>query len=144
MKEKCYVMIKPGFVSVEVIDDVIKAMKKNNIDIIDQALIRYDDECAKLHYIEKQAKPYFQELSDYLTSDKAYGMVFEGEDAVTKCRQTVENLRISLKEKYDLTTDVMRNILHCSSRTKVGKTQLELDTQRELALFEYLKDEYVR
>ncbi|UKI50203.1 MAG: hypothetical protein L6U99_01715 [Clostridium sp.] len=62
-------------------------------------------------------------------------MILEGRDAVTVCRNTVEELRTTLKEKYNLNTDVMRNILHCSSRTKVGNQMLELDTQRELALF---------
>lgn len=139
MKELCYVMIKPGFVSEEVIKDTKKAMHDNGIKLVDEAKIKYDAECARLHYIEKQIKPYCQELIDYLCEDYSYGMVFEANDAVTKCREIVEGLRSSLKEKYNLSTDVMRNILHCSSKTKVGNTYLELDTQRELELFYYLK-----
>lgn len=140
MIEKCYVMIKPGFAKIEIINDVITSLAKINMHICDQALIKYDSETAGLHYIEKRAKSYFQELIDYLVSDYSYGMIFEGENSVTECRFCVEELRHSLKEKYNLETDVMRNIIHCSSKTKVGNTYLELDTQRELELFYYLKD----
>lgn len=139
MKELCYVMVKPGFTKKEVIDDTICAMEKENIHLIDSSFIKYDKECARLHYIEKEVKPYFHELVDYLTEGQSFGMVFEGENAVERCRNIVEELRQTLKEKYHLKTDVMRNILHCSSKTKVGSSYLELDTQRELALFEYLK-----
>lgn len=140
MKELCYVMVKPGFVCDEVISETKRVMHKNGIKLVDEAKIKYDKECARLHYIEKQIKPYCGELIDYLCEDYSYGMVFEANNAVTKCREIVEDLRKTLKEKYNLSTDVMRNILHCSSKTKVGDTYLELDTQRELELFYYLKD----
>lgn len=139
-KELCYVMIKPGFVNKEIINNTKKALENKGMRVINESRIKYDEECARLHYIEKQIKPYFKELVDYLVSDYAYGMILEGRDAVTVCRNTVEELRTTLKEKYNLNTDVMRNILHCSSRTKVGNQMLELDTQRELALFCYLED----
>ncbi len=139
MSERCYVMVKPGFVRDDLISDVIDTIEKEDIYLVSKSLIEYDLECARLHYIEKEIKPYFNELTDYLTSGPAFGMVFEGENAVTRCRDIVESLRTTLKEKYDLTTDVMRNILHCSSRTKVHDVMLELDTQREMALYYYLK-----
>ena len=139
MSELCYVMIKPGFVRDEIIERVIDAMDDEEINVVAKARITYDLETARLHYIEKEIKPYFKELTDYLTSGESYGIIFEGENSVTRCREIVERLRSSLKEEFNLTTDVMRNILHCSSRTKVGNTMLELDTQREIALFYYLK-----
>ena len=140
MIEKCYVMVKPGFTKNEIIYDTINAIKEKGIKLVDFSFIKYDDECARIHYIEKSGKPYVQELIDYISSDKSYGMVFEGENALQVCRETVEELRHTLKDKYHLKTDVMRNILHCSSKTKVGNTMLALDTQRELALYHYLKE----
>ena len=70
-------------------------------------------------------------------------MIYEGNDALTICRNTVEELRHTLPKEFNLKTDVMRNILHCSSKTKVGDTMLELDTQREIALFYYLKKKLI-
>ena len=139
MIERCYVMVKPGFTDSNLIKRTIEILEGRKVKMIDFAYITYDRECAMLHYTEKSGKPYYMELVDYLSSGKAFGMIYEGIDALTICRNTVEELRESLKKEFNIKTDVMRNILHCSSKTKVGDTMLELDTQREIALFNYLK-----
>jgi nucleoside-diphosphate kinase len=139
MVEKCYVMVKPGFTDSKMIKRIIEILESKGVKMVDFAYINYDEEVARLHYTEKSGKPYFQELVDYLTSDKAFGMIYEGENALVICRDTVEELRKSLPKEFNLKTDVMRNILHCSSKTKVGDEMLTLDTQREIALFDYLK-----
>lgn len=132
-------MVKPGFTDSKLINRAIDVLEGNGVKMIDFAYIHYDTETAKLHYTEKSGKPYYMELVEYLSSGKAFGMIFEGNNALTICRSTVEELRHSLKDEFNVPTDVMRNILHCSSKTKVGDTMLELDTQREIALFYYLK-----
>ncbi len=144
MIEQCYVMVKPGFTKPEVVEKTISEITAKGYRLVDSSYIYYDEECAKLHYIEKQIKPYYGELVSYLSSGPAFGMIFEGEDAVPAIRRIVEDLRHSLNIEFNLKTDVMRNILHCSSKTKVGNTMLELDTQREIALFYYLKEKTER
>lgn len=144
MLEQCYVMVKPGFTKPEVVEKTISEITARGYRLADSSYIYYDEECAKLHYIEKQIKPYYGELVSYLSSGPAFGMIFEGEDAVPAIRRIVEDLRHSLNIEFNLKTDVMRNILHCSSKTKVGNTMLELDTQREIALFYYLKEKTER
>ncbi len=144
MIEQCYVMVKPGFTKPEVVEKTISEITAKGYRLADSSYIYYDEECAKLHYIEKQIKPYYGELVSYLSSGPAFGMIFEGEDAVPAIRRIVEDLRHSLNIEFNLKTDVMRNILHCSSKTKVGNTMLELDTQREIALFYYLKEKTER
>lgn len=144
MIEQCYVMVKPGFTKPEVVEKTISEITAKGYRLADSSYIYYDEECAKLHYIEKQIKPYYGELVSYLSSGPAFGMIFEGEDAVPAIRRIVEDLRHSLNIEFNLKTDVMRNILHCSSKTKVGNIMLELDTQREIALFYYLKEKTER
>lgn len=143
MVERCYVMVKPGFTDSNLIKRAIEIFESKGVKMVDFAYIYYDEECAKLHYTEKSGKPYFMELVNYIISGKVFGMIYEGNDALTICRRTVEELRKSLKEEFNLETDVMRNILHCSSKTRVGDTMLELDTQREIALFNYLKKKLI-
>lgn len=143
MVERCYVMVKPGFTNSDLIKRVIEVLESKGVKMVDFAYIYYDEECAKLHYTEKSGKSYYMELVDYLTSDKAFGMIYEGNNALTICRTTVEELRHSLIKEFNVETDVMRNILHCSSKRKVGDQMLELDTQREIALFYYLKKKLI-
>ena len=139
MVERCYVMVKPGFTGSNLIKRTIEILESKGVKMIDFAYITYDEECARLHYTEKSGKPYYQELVDYLSSGRAFGMIYTGDNALSICRSEVEKLRHTLKEEFNVQTDVMRNILHCSSKTRVGDTMLELDTQREIALFNYLK-----
>lgn len=139
MVERCYVMVKPGFTDSALIRRAIELIEEKGVKMVDFAYITYDEECAKLHYTEKSGKSYYMELVEYLSSGRAFGMIYEGNNALTICRATVEDLRELLKDEFKVQTDVMRNILHCSSKTKVGETMLELDTQREIALFYYLK-----
>ena len=139
MIERCYVMVKPGFTDSNLIKRAIEVLESRGVKRVDFAYITDDEECAKLHYTEKSGKPYYMELVNYISSGRAFGMIYEGNNALTICRSTVEELRNSLKEEFNVETDIMRNILHCSSKTKVGDTMLELDTQREIALFNYLK-----
>ncbi len=143
MVERCYVMVKPGFTDSKLIKRVIEVLESKGVKMVDFAYIYYDEECAKLHYTEKSGKPYYMELVNYITSGKSFGMIYEGNDALTICRSTVEELRHTLPKEFNLKTDVMRNILHCSSKTRVGDTMLELDTQREIALFYYLKKKQI-
>ena len=139
MIERCYVMVKPGFTDSNLIKRAIEVLESRGVKMVDFAYITYDEECAKLHYTEKSGKPYYMELVNYISNGRAFRMIYEGNNALTICRSTVEELRNSLKEEFNVETDIMRNILHCSSKTKVGDTMLELDTQREIALFNYLK-----
>lgn len=143
MVERCYVMVKPGFTDSNLIKRVIEVLESKGVKMVDFAYIYYDEECAKLHYTEKSGKPYYMELVNYITSGKSFGMIYEGNDALTICRNTVEELRHTLPKEFNLKTDIMRNILHCSSKTRVGDTMLELDTQREIALFNYLKKKLI-
>ena len=139
MVERCYVMVKPGFTDSNLIRRAIEVLEGKGVKMVDFAYITYDEECARLHYTEKSGKPYYMELVDYISSGRSFGMIYEGNNALVICRETVEELRHSLASEFNVKTDVMRNILHCSSKTKVGETMLELDTQREIALFNYLK-----
>ena len=139
MVERCYVMVKPGFTDSNLIRRAIEVLEGKGVKMVDFAYITYDEECARLHYTEKSGKPYYMELVDYISSGRSFGMIYEGNNALVICRETVEELRHSLASEFNVKTDVMRNILHCSSKTKVGETMLELDSQREIALFNYLK-----
>lgn len=143
MVERCYVMVKPGFTDSNLIRKVIEVLESKGVKMADFAYIYYDEECAKLHYTEKSGKPYYMDLVNYISSGKAFGMIFEGENSLVICRDTVEELRKTLPKEFGVKTDIMKNILHCSSKTKVGDTMLELDTQREIALFYYLKKKQI-
>ena len=64
MIERCYVMVKPGFTREDVIKETIKVLEQNKVMLEEAAYIKYDEETARLHYIEKSGKSYIKELTD--------------------------------------------------------------------------------
>lgn len=90
MKELSYVMVKPGFANDQaIIDEVKKRLASVGLEIKEEGFVNYTPEDSKVHYSAHVSKPFYGELEEYLISDKAYGMIVEGEDAIVEIRKLV-------------------------------------------------------
>ncbi|MBO5344281.1 MAG: hypothetical protein IKB06_03970 [Clostridia bacterium] len=90
MKELSYVMVKPGFANDQaIIDEVKKRLTSVGLEIKEEGFVNYTPEDSKVHYSAHVSKPFYGELEEYLISDKAYGMIVEGEDAIVEIRKLV-------------------------------------------------------
>lgn len=83
MKELSYVMVKPDFAN----NKKVIEMARNKIisagyKIALEGYIKYSVEASKAHYSDHVEKPFYPALEQYITSDKAYGMVVEGENVI--------------------------------------------------------------
>lgn len=86
--QKTYVMVKPHFANYEiVINEVKKRLLELDLKIVEESFIKYNRAEAQKHYAEHLGKPFYPTLEDYITSEKAYGMIVEGENSLTKVRQ---------------------------------------------------------
>lgn len=139
MKQLSYVMVKPGFANNEkVIEEVKARLGKKGIKILEEGFIRYTPEYAKRHYHEHVNKPFYPELEKYITSDKAYGMKVEGEDAIAVIRALAGStknpdkgtIRYDIPEMLGLERRVTENVVHSSDGEEAAKI--------ELAIFEEL------
>lgn len=118
-----YVMVKPGFANNRkiikfVIDNILDLRDDVLPDLIlvDQKYVQYDQYAVNKHYAEHIGKDFFEGLSEYLQSDKAYGMVFMSSNPNMKAiiRNVVKELRQTVPEKYREHTDKQKNVLHAS------------------------------
>lgn len=145
MKEYCFLMIKPEFANNnQIIEDVKSSLSGLNVEIKFSGFTIFNKEEAKEHYIRKKEKSFFDDLVDYISSDKVYGMIIEGDNAICQCRELTEKLRHSLKLKYfkslnDESKDLMRNIIHCTDKDKVvvngQEVKIDYDSAREITNF---------
>ncbi len=149
MKEQTYIMVKPHFANYEkVVKEVKKRMLGLGLSIIKEGYIKYGKEESAQHYAEHISKPFYPELETYITSEKAYGIILEGEDAISKARSisgpTIKKDKITgeqilppegtirrdipamLGEKCRLT----ENVLHTSDN--------EISAKKEIAIFKNL------
>ena len=140
MLEKSYVMIKPEFANhKEVIAEVKKQLlEKSNhtLSILKEEYIKYTSEAAKKHYAEHIGKDFYPNLERYITSDIAYGMIVEGEDAISKIRTIIGStknpaegtIRYEIPKMLGLELRITENVVHASDSSE--------SADREIAIFE--------
>lgn len=143
MKQESYVMVKPYFANYSKVIDYIKnVLKEHGVKIVEEGYIKYDDEMADRHYREHIGKAFYPELKSYITSDVAYGMKVEGENAIQVIRELAGStknpaegtIRFEVPKMLGIERDITRNVVHSSDSEEAVKN--------ELPIFEELKKRY--
>lgn len=143
MIEQSYVMVKPEFANnKQVIAEVKKRLQAKGIVILEESYINYDEKRAKMHYHEHVGKGFYPELEKYITSDKAYGMKVQGENAIAVIRALAGStknpepgtIRYDIPEALGLERRITENVVHSSDSPESAKL--------ELTIFEQLAKEH--
>ena len=85
--EQTLSIIKPDAVERNLVDDIKKIFKKNNLDIKESKKIHLNKEEAAEFYKVHQSKPFYNDLCAYLSSGPVVVMILEGDNAVMKNRK---------------------------------------------------------
>ena len=140
MLERTYVMVKPEFANDhKVIREIQKRLylgKGAGLSLVKSSYIQYDVEDAKKHYAEHIGKDFYPALEKYITSDIAFGMILEGEDAIARIREIVGStknpaegtIRFDIPKMMGLELRVTQNVVHASDSVEAA--------EREIAIFE--------
>lgn len=133
MKETTYVMVKPQFANIQpVIDEVKRRLIEAGLEIEKESFINYDVDHARQHYAAHVGKPFYPDLERYITSDKAYGMIVVGENAISTVRllagATKEpeegSIRHDIPVMLNLPIRVRENVVHSSDCKEAAKTEI--------------------
>lgn len=106
---KTLVMIKPDGVQKRCVGSTIAAIEQENLQISRIEIKTLGLTEAELLYAEHKGQWYFDRNIDHVTSGPVVIMQVEGENAVTKARQIVEQIR----EKHEI--ELPRNLIHAST-----------------------------
>ena len=135
MKEKSYVMVKPEFANYNKVVEQIKTRLQNaGLTLIKGEYIIYSVEDARLHYAEHVGKDFYPNLERYITSDKAYGMIFEGENAINVIRSIVGStknpaegtIRHDIPKSLGLELRVTENVVHASDSVDSAEREIKI------------------
>lgn len=144
MKETSYVMIKPEFANKSIVILLVKEkLAANGIKVEEAGYIQYDKEHARQHYCKHVNQEYFPQLEKYITSDKAYGMVVSGDNAIEKIRKlcgSTKNpekgtIRHNIPRLLNMPISATKNVVHSSDSPEAA--------DREIAIFHELKNKYL-
>ncbi len=116
--EKTLAIVKPDGVSRGLMGEVIKRIEANNLKIIALKLILMTKSQAQGFYAVHRERPFFESLTDFMTSGPAAVMILQGENAISRWRDMMgaTNYKEAAEGtiRRDFATDIEKNVVHGS------------------------------
>ena len=126
--ERTLSIIKPDGVKRGLIGEVIKMLEQNNLDIIAMKMIHMTKQQAEGFYAVHRERPFFQSLTDFMSSGPAVVMVLEGENVIARYRELMG--ATNYKEAAEGTirkafaTDIEQNVVHGSDAPETAAFEI--------------------
>ena len=116
--ERTLSIVKPDGVEKGLIGEVVKRFESNGLRVVAMKMVRMSKEQAKGFYYVHRKRPFYDSLTDFMSSGSAVVMVLEGENAIAKNRELMgaTDYREAAEGtiRRDFATDIERNIVHGS------------------------------
>lgn len=123
-------MLKPGILNRRLVGEVISRLEHKGLKLVGLKLMQITPEQAAKHYAEHQEKPFFNELTDYITSGPVVAMVWQGDDCVTLVRKltgstkSTEAMPGTIRGDYCMHTQC--NVIHASDSEESAEREVNL------------------
>lgn len=118
MIEKTLSIIKPDAVSRNLTGEIIKRIEQTGLKIIAMKMIRMTKEQAKGFYKVHEKKPFFESVTNFMSSAPCVVMVLEGEEVIKKYRKLMGATNYKEAEegtiRREFATDIEKNVVHGS------------------------------
>ncbi len=127
-REKTLSIIKPDAVGANYIGEIISRFEKAGLKIVAVKMIYLTTEQAQAFYAIHKHRPFFQELTTFMSSGPVLAMVLEGEEAITKNREIMG--ATNPKEatagtiRADFAKSIDRNAVHGSDSPETAKIEI--------------------
>ena len=127
--ERTFVMVKPDGVQRGLIGDIVSRFEDRGLKLVAGKFMRIADKLAREHYEKHVDKPFFEALSEFITSGPVFAMVWEGQDAIAQVRTMMgetdpaESAPGTIRGDFGL--DLGRNVIH-GSDTEAGSAEREI------------------
>jgi len=121
-------IIKPDAVAKNHIGAIYDRFERAGLRIVAARMLQLTREQASAFYTVHQARPFFGELVDYMTSGPILVQVLEGEDAIARNREVMGATDPAQAEpgtiRADFATDVSENAVHGSDAPETAATEI--------------------
>jgi nucleoside-diphosphate kinase len=128
MKERTLSIIKPDGVSKNLIGEVIKRIEETGIKVVAIKMIFMTKEQAKGFYAVHEGKPFFESVTDFMSSGPCVVMILEGEGVIKKYRELMGATNPKdAKEgtiRREFATDIEKNIVHGSDSQETANFEI--------------------
>ena len=126
--ERTLSLIKPGGVKRNLIGEVIKRFETSGIEIVAMKMIRLTKNQAEAFYAVHKERPFYGELTDFMSSGPIVAMVLEADDVIQRNREIMGATNFKEAEKgtirADLATSIQENVVHGSDAPETAKSEI--------------------
>lgn len=140
--EKTLVIIKPDAVQRGLTGQIIQRYEKKGLKIVGLKMMRLRDAILREHYAHVVDRPFYAELSEFMSSSPVMVLGLEGINAVEVVRKIsgTDNFEFGTI-RGDFSTSSQRNLVHSSDSLETANNEIERFFE-EGELFDYDKDEW--
>ena len=118
MIQRTLSIIKPDGVSRNLIGEVVRRLDAADIKILAMKMIKMTKEQAKGFYEVHEGKPFYESVTDFMSSGPSVVMVLEGENVIKKYRNLMGATNYKEAEegtiRREFATDIEKNVVHGS------------------------------
>lgn len=138
--ERTLSIVKPDGVSRQLIGEVIRRFEKNGLKVVAMKMIHLKKEEAEGFYAVHREKPFFDSLTDFMSSGPSVVMVLEGENAINKTRKLMGATDFREAQegtiRREFATSIERNVVHGSDSKETAAFEIAYFFN-QLEVFEY-------
>jgi len=126
--ERTLSIIKPDAVKRGLIGEVVKRLEKNQLNIVAMKMIHMTKDQAKGFYAVHQQRPFFENLTDFMSSGPAVVMVLEGDNVIARYRELMgatnyeEAAEGTIRREF--ATDIEKNVVHGSDAPETAAFEI--------------------
>ena len=126
--ERTLSIIKPDGVARGLVGDVIKCLEKNSLKIVAMKMLHMTKTQAEGFYAVHKERPFFQSLTEFMSSGPVVVMVLEGENAIARYRDLMGATDCRLAAEGTIrrafATDIEKNVVHGSDAPETASFEI--------------------
>lgn len=128
MAEQTLGIIKPDAVKKRVVGKIITRIEEEGFEIVRMKLLHLSKEEAEGFYAVHKDKPFYDSLTDFMSSGKIFVMVLEREDAISHWRDVMGVTDPALADmgtiRHSYGFSIERNAVHGSDAPKTAEWEI--------------------
>lgn len=121
-------IIKPDGVHRGLIGEVVKRLEKSQIRIIAMKMLHMTKSQAEGFYAVHRERPFFQSLTDFMSSGPVVVMILEGDNVIARYRELMgaTNYKDAAEGtiRRDFATDIEKNVVHGSDAPETAAFEI--------------------
>ncbi len=128
MTERTLAIIKPDGVARRLTGTVIRHLEEQGLSILAMKMIRMTKAQALGFYKVHEDKPFYESVTDFMSSGPCVVMVLEGDDAIKRYRKLMGATNYKEAEegtiRREFATDIEKNVVHGSDSEKTAQFEI--------------------